>query len=88
MLWRGVTGARAVNVTAALAGAAKLIVDELQEEVRAAREETRLARRETELLRNEIGELRRITGLEIERLKTENASLLQRLANGRPPANP
>jgi hypothetical protein len=97
-LWRLITGERAGNAAISITGAAKLMVDELQEEVHAARAESRLAREETrqaraetaaardetEMLRRDIAELRRLTGLEIERLRAENGELVRRLANGRP----
>ena len=104
-IWRTVTGQQSTNQAVALTGAAKGMVDELQEEVQAARDESRLAREETraaraetkiardetasareeiEILRRNISEMRRLTELEISRLKRENADLLQRL-NGRTP---
>lgn len=96
--WRLFTGERSTNAAIALTGAAKIMVDELQEEVSAARAESRLARvetrtardetaaarSETELLRREIAELRRLTGAEIDRLRAENAELSRQIANGRP----
>ncbi len=89
-VWRAITGQRSTNQASAITGAAKVLVDELQEEVREARLETRYARKETaaareevEILRRNIGELRRLTGEEITRLKTENAELLRQIANGR-----
>jgi hypothetical protein len=95
---------RRANAAVAITGAAKQLVDELQEEVSAARVESRLAREETkaaraetkiardetasareeiEILRRNISEMRRLTELEISRLKRENAQLAAQLANGR-----
>lgn len=68
---------RAANTAVALTGAAKLMVDELQEEVHAARDETRQARAETHALRAEINELRELTSKELARLRAENHSLRQ-----------
>lgn len=70
---------RRANAAVALTGAAKVMVDELQEEVHAARSEARAARAETAELRKEIAELRRLTSEEISRLRTENLALRMQL---------
>lgn len=105
-LWKTFFGGeeRRANAAVAITTSAKQLVDELQEEVSAARAESRLAREETkaaraetkiardetaqareeiEILRRNISEMRRLTELEIARLRRENAELTSRLANGR-----
>lgn len=90
-IWRFFFGGEERRANAALAwtGATKIIVDELQEEVRAARAEarasrteTQAARGETEALRQALDELRRLTDQKIHRLEAENAELLRRISNG------
>lgn len=79
--WRAITGQRSTNQALAITGAAKVMVDELQEEVkdaraesRLAREETKAARAETQLARDETAAARE----EIEILR-RNISEMRRL---------
>lgn len=76
-LWKTFFGGeeRRANAAMALTGAAKLMVDELQEEVRAAREEMHMARKETDELRKQIREMRRLTDEEISQLRAHVAAL-------------
>lgn len=78
-LWKALFGGeeRRANAAVALTGAAKLMVDELQEEVRAARLETKAAREETEELRTLLREMRRLADEEIIQLRAQVAVLKQ-----------
>ena len=82
-IWRVITGQRSTNAAIAITGAAKVMVDELQEEVsearaesRLAREETKAARAETKIARNETAAARE----EIEILR-RNISEMRRLTD-------
>lgn len=67
---------RRANAAIALTGAAKVLVDELQEEVAAARAESRLARAETKAAREETAAARRETAT-----AREEVELLRRNVN-------
>lgn len=72
-IWRALHGGeeRRANAVEKLTASAARMVDELQEEVKAARTETQKAREETEELRNLIREMRRLTDEEIGHLRTQ-----------------
>lgn len=87
--WKLITGERSANLAGAYAAAAKVLVDELQEEVVSARAEAKVSRNETararlataaateevEILRRNINTLRTLTDREIARLRNEITAL-------------